>query len=77
MQRVELTLSATQQFDYLHQRRLVAPDRMSITPTSDQAGEHEARLIGGEYIADYVSDGKPLTLFAKGQTLYNLSLIHI
>ena len=72
LQRVELTLSAAQQFDYLHQRRLVAPDRMSITPTGDQAGEHEARLIGGEYIADYVSDGKPLTLFAKGQTLYNI-----
>ena len=73
LRRVELTLSAAQQFDYLHQRRLVAPDRMSITPTGDQAGEHEARLIGREYVADYVSDGKPLTLFIKGQTLYNIA----
>ena len=72
LQRVELTLSAAQQFDYLHQRRLVAPDRMTITPTGVEAGEHPATLIGREYVADYVSDGKPLTLFAKGQTLYNI-----
>ncbi len=70
LQRFETSISVSQQFDYLQQRKLVAPDRMTITPTASQAGEHEATLLGGEYIANYISDGKPFSLYAKSQARY-------
>lgn len=74
LQQIELSLSSSQQLDYMYQKRLVAPDRMAISPTGVEAGDHEATLLGKEYIGDYLSDGKPFSLFAKGQILYKLPL---
>ncbi len=62
---VDVNLSARQQFDRLERAKLVSPDRVGIAPSSLEEGEHDAHLIFGEYVADYVVDGKPFTTFAK------------
>lgn len=74
LQKVELSFATSQQLDFMRQTRLVAPERMAIAPTAVEAGDHEANLLGKEYTAKYISDGKPFSLFAKGQALYNLPL---
>lgn len=71
---IELSLATSQQLDHLWHRKLVAPSRMAIAPTGTEAGEHEANLLGREYIAEYASDGKPFSLFMKAQAIYLLDL---
>lgn len=46
-------------------RKQVAPSRTSIAPTSMGEGISEGHFLIGEYIADFVSDGKPLNFFLK------------
>jgi hypothetical protein len=62
---LELNSSLSAQFDRLEQRKLVAPTRYGLSPTTDEAGEHDAQLLFAEYIADYLCDGKPLNAFLK------------
>lgn len=74
LKRVDLSFATSQQLDFMRQTRLVAPERMAIAPTGVEPGDHEANLLGKEYVADYLCDGKPFSFFAKGQALYNISL---
>lgn len=62
---VELNSSVSLQTDRLEQTRLVSPQRYGLAPTSTEAGEHDARLIFSEYVADYLSDGKPFNTYIK------------
>jgi hypothetical protein len=62
---LEINSSLSAQFDRLKQTKLVAPSRYGLSPTSDEAGEHDAHLLFAEYIADYLCDGKPLNAFLK------------
>ena len=63
----------TQQFDRLTQRRLVAPQRYGIVPTTSEEGVHDAALIFSEYEASFLSDGKPFTAYAKAKANFALT----
>lgn len=65
LKEINATIAASQQFDRLEQRRLVAPQRYGIVPTTNAEGSHDAQAVFAEYIADYLSDGKPFNAFAK------------
>lgn len=75
---VSASFNAAYEPSRLERRSQVAPQRASIAPTSMSAGVHDGRYLLSEYIADFVSDGKPLTMFAKvradGQAGYGLWL---
>ena len=62
---IDLNTSASYQHDRLTRRKQVAPQRASVAPTTMTEGVHDGHYLLGEYIADYVSDGKPLALFVK------------
>ena len=62
---IELNTSANAQFDRLTRRKLVAPQRYMIVPSTTGEGEHDATLLFKEYVADYLSDGKPFNAFIK------------
>lgn len=62
---VELNSALNMQFDKLEMTKLVSPTRYALAPTSVEEGEHDAQLLFSEYIADYLSDGKPLNGFIK------------
>lgn len=62
---IELNSSVNTQFDRLERRKLVAPQRYAIVPSTVDEGEHDATLLFKEYIADYLSDGKPFNAFVK------------
>ena len=68
---VEVNTLITQQFDRLSQRRLVAPQRYGIVPTTDEAGVHDAAMIFSEYEASFLSDGKPFTAYAKAKATFS------
>lgn len=68
---VEVNTLVTQQFDRLSQRRLVAPQRYGIVPTTDEAGVHDAAMIFSEYEASFLSDGKPFTAYAKAKATFS------
>lgn len=56
---------ASLQNDRLHRRKQVAPQRATVAPGGYEEGVHDGTFILNEYIADYLSEGKPMTLFAK------------
>ncbi|MCM1348599.1 MAG: TonB-dependent receptor [Firmicutes bacterium] len=62
---VELNTSASYQRDRLEREKQVAPQRASIAPTTMEPGIHDGHYLLSEYIANFVSDGKPLSIFAK------------
>lgn len=62
---IVINTSASYQSDRLERHKQVAPQRASVAPTSMQEGENDGHYLLSEYIADYVSDGKPLNVFAK------------
>ena len=62
---VRLNTSASYQTDRLERRKQVAPSRASVAPTSMEEGVHDGSYLLKEYIADFVSDGKPLNLFVN------------
>lgn len=62
---LSLNMSAAYQNDRLERHKQVAPQRASVAPTTMTEGEHDGQYLLGEYIADYVSEGKPLNLFGK------------
>ncbi len=71
---IKVNASASYQRDRLTRRKQVAPQRASVAPTSMSEGVHDGHYLLGEYIADYVSDGRPLALFIKAAADGKLSL---
>ena len=70
---LDINTLITQQFDRLTQRRLVAPQRYGIVPTTSEEGVHDAALIFSEYEASFLSDGKPFTAYAKAKANFALT----
>lgn len=70
---IELNTSVSSQFDRLEREKLVAPQRYMIVPNTSEPGEHDATLLFKEYIADYLSDGKPFNAFVKLKSDFNFS----
>lgn len=66
---IELNTSLSLQIDRLKERRLVAPQRYGIVPSSSEEGEQEAAAVFSEYMADYRVDGKPITAYAKAKAM--------
>lgn len=62
---VNLNTSVSYQHDRLERHKDVAPQRASVAPTSMQEGVHDGHYLLSGYLADFVSDGKPLNLFVK------------
>lgn len=67
LKEIEVNTSVSMQFDRLHQRRLVAPQRYGIVPLSWTDGENEAAAVYAEYVADYLCDGKPFNAYVKAK----------
>ncbi len=65
LKRVDFKASGSYEDDRLRRRRQVAPSRASVAPVTDSEGVHDGVYLLEEYIADYLSEGKPMTLFAK------------
>lgn len=63
---IELNGSLNYQKDILERHRQVAPSRPSSAPTTMEPGVHDGHFLIGEYISDYISEGKPLNAFLKG-----------
>lgn len=64
---VNLNTSVSLQADRLERHKEVAPQRASVAPTSMEAGVHDGQYLLNSYIADFVSDGKPLNVFVKAK----------
>ena len=62
---VNLNTSVSYQADRLERHKEVAPQRASVAPTSMDEGVHDGQYLLNSYVADYVSDGKPLSVFVK------------
>lgn len=62
---INLNTSVSYQVDRLERHKEVAPQRASVAPTSMDEGVHDGQYLLNSYIADYVSDGKPLNIFVK------------
>lgn len=60
-----LNVSVDYQPERMERRKQVAPSRAAIAPSSLGAGISEGYFLLKEYIADFVSDGKPMNLFLK------------
>ncbi|MCM1067626.1 MAG: TonB-dependent receptor [Muribaculaceae bacterium] len=65
LRRIDLKLSASYSLDRLTRRKQVAPSRPVVAPVSNSAGVHDGVYNLEEYIADYLSEGKPLSIFTK------------
>lgn len=75
LREVEATAMVSMQFDRLHQRRLVAPQRYGIVPLSWSDGENEAQAVYAEYVADYLCDGKPFNAYVKAKGLMDFKAL--
>lgn len=64
--RFNLSASASLEVDRLHRYKQVALSRPTVAPTSMSAGESLGAFLPGEYMASYLSDGRPFSLFVKG-----------
>ena len=73
LKNIDLKTSVNAQFDRLERNKLVAPQRYMIVPNTSEAGEHDATLLFKEYVADYLSDGKPFNAFVKLKTDFNFN----
>lgn len=69
----DINTQISQQFDRLTQTKLVAPTRYGIVPTTDEEGVHDAGMIFNEYVAWYLSDGKPFNAYAKVKANFALT----
>lgn len=72
IKRINLNTSASYQADRLERHKQVAPQRASVAPTSMEEGVHDGQYLLNDYIAHYVSDGKPVNLFVKLKAEGNL-----
>lgn len=62
---IELNTSVNGEYDKLERHKLVSPQRYMIVPSTDGAGEHDAKLLFSEYEADYLCEGIPFNAFVK------------
>ena len=60
-----LNTSVSYQRDRIERQKQVAPQRASIAPTTMEEGVHDGHYLLSEYMADFVSDGRPLGFFMK------------
>lgn len=74
LQSLELNTSASYQRDRIEREKQVAPQRASIAPTTMAEGVHDGHYLLSEYVAHFVSDGRPMSLFAKLRLRGNVSL---
>lgn len=65
LERISFNSSVSYQSDRLKRRKLTAPRRASVAPTTMEEGEHDGQYLLSEYVADYLCDGKPVNIFAK------------
>lgn len=65
LRRVDFRASAAYARDRLSRERQVAPSRPVVAPISSSPGVHDGVFITEEYISHYISDGKPLSIFAR------------
>lgn len=65
---IELFSSVSMQSDRLERRKLVSPQRAAVAPTVWGEGVHDGTFIFSEYVADYVSDGRPFNAFLKAKS---------
>lgn len=65
LKRIDFKASASYQNDRLKRRRQVSPGLSAVAPITNTEGVHDGIYILEEYIAEYLSEGKPLSLFAK------------
>lgn len=71
---LSLTASAAVQNDRLERRLQVAPQRASIAPVSNAEGVHDGIYLVKEYVSDFVSEGRPVSLFLKAKAGGSLPL---
>ena len=69
-----INASGSYQNDNLTRRKQVAPQRASVAPTSMSEGLNDGSYLLGEYIADYLSDGRPVNIFIKSRANGSLPL---
>lgn len=69
-----INASGSYQNDRLTRRKQVAPQRASVAPTSMAEGVNDGSYLLGEYIADYLSDGRPVNIFIKSRANGSLPL---
>ncbi len=62
---ISVNASISYQIDRIKRRKQVAPQRASVAPTSMEEGVQEGHYLLSEYIADFLSDGRPLNSFIK------------
>lgn len=62
---IELTASASAQDDRIERQKQTAPTRAVVVPSSMEEGVHDGRFLFGEYIADYLCEGRPVSVFLK------------
>ncbi len=62
---LSVNTAASYQIDRLERHKQVAPQRASVAPTTTAPGEQIGEFLLGEYVADYLSDGRPFNLFLK------------
>ena len=74
LRKTQFNVSASYQDDRLTRRRQVAPQRATVAPVSMEEGIHDGAFILGEYIAEYLSEGRPLSLYAKASISGPLNL---
>lgn len=76
---IEFFSSVSMQSDRLERRKLVSPQRASVAPTVWGEGVHDGTFIFSEYVADYVSDGRPVNAFlkAKSELEWNPSFVKL
>ncbi len=62
---VTLNTGISYEADKLTRHKQVAPRRASVAPTTMDEGEHDGAYLLSEYVADYVSDGRPMNVSVK------------
>lgn len=64
---VELNSAVSMQIDRLERTKLVSPQRAAVAPTVWGEGVHDGTYLFSEYVADYLSDGRPVNAFLKAK----------
>lgn len=62
---IDLDASVNFGLSRLRRQKQVAPARATAVPVTSEPGIHDGKYLMGEYLADYIVDGKPLDLFLK------------
>lgn len=62
---INVSTNASLQVDRLHRRKEVSLSRTVVAPTSMAAGESIGTFLPGNYMAEYLNDGRPVSFFLK------------